>query len=615
MKKFNVLYVLFVLVMTGCSVEGESTDDDGAVPAGAYAIMIGGDASGRITVKQYAYENDVVVFAFSEKPGSYLSTGSLNVKGKNGYVNISHVNGVKGKIQFIMPASSVMINGKFTAQDASNNCNLNLSTSDSECSLELVENGGVDYILTMPYEKTSANLDIEPQSSGGFCTWDSNNLSDINEGLSSMDITVTAQAGARKSFKVKIVRLPNTDIRAEINASDFSAISFSRADWNTAPAIPFYINNAPVTLKIDVCDTDNLSNIVILGIDDYHDLDTGSLTGNYSLQSGFNGSTSTDSRKIGTIRVTATKVWEGESFTGEKIYSLTLKRDAPAARPNGPLATGGTTSYIKRPNDPDWDEVHVFKTVGNTSFIVSNSLPADSVRMVLIGGGGGGGKSIGAQNASGGGGGGILIRNNAALPRGNYTIMVGAGGVGGALDNSSEPAGADKKQKVRTYNGQNSVMTGPSGFAALTAFGGGGGGWHGDGDGAPGADGGSGGGGYSNNGGGGISLSGQGNSGGAHWHDGTAGGGGYGSAGSNNGNGGVGIVKSAIPAMDGITGIPDEFAGGGAGGTGSASHGGGAQSDGTSFTGGGGGGYSGNHGFAGGSGIVVVRFRHGSSLQ
>lgn len=234
--------------------------------------------------------------------------------------------------------------------------------------------------------------------------------------------------------------------------------------------------------------------------------------------------------------------------------------------------------------------------------------------LVVAGGGAGGGR-----HAGGGGGGGILYNSAYSLNPGvAYTVTVGAGGSGFALNSGYGGRG---------NNGGNSV------FDTLTATGGGGGGGYSDGLATvTGANGGSGGGGAyatglpGGNGSAGSGTSGQGFGGGVGsqaWNGG--GGGGAAGAGSNasgsiGGTGGPGRLFS-------ISGTPTYYGGGGGGageGGGSTTNGGaggigggGAGNStynptvataGTANTGGGGGGSRDAPGAAGGSGIVIVRY-------
>ena len=240
-----------------------------------------------------------------------------------------------------------------------------------------------------------------------------------------------------------------------------------------------------------------------------------------------------------------------------------------------------------------------------------------TVEYLIIAGGGG----TGGESSGGGGAGGLVFGSSTMQPGFTYTTTVGAGGTSYA-------------------NGQDSSITGGSGWTSTTAIGGGRGG--GSISGASGS-GGSGGGGGFNAGTAGSGTAGQGNSGGAGNTSGRHGGGGGGSsaAGSaqtnnndaNNGKGGNGTNSYSTWASATSTGASGYYAGGGAGGgeyhDGSTSKtvsstgglGGGGNgcfggipntggSNGTTNTGGGAGGQCGNTGTGlnGGSGIVIIRY-------
>lgn len=114
-------------------------------------------------------------------------------------------------------------------------------------------------------------------------------------------------------------------------------------------------------------------------------------------------------------------------------------------------ATGGTESTI-----PGY-RVHTFTNTGSNAFVVTQS---GFVEVLLVGGGGGGGNTIGG----GGGGGGFIASNNFFVVGGsNYTVQVGAGGMGSPTSEGY----LDKTTGGR--RGENSS------FAELVAYGGGGG--------------------------------------------------------------------------------------------------------------------------------------------
>ena len=260
---------------------------------------------------------------------------------------------------------------------------------------------------------------------------------------------------------------------------------------------------------------------------------------------------------------------------------------------------------------------HIYSTVGNSSFVPSNTGTVEV--LVVAGGGGGGGGFPTWAGGGGGGGGGVVYQSSYPVESGKtYPIIVGAGGAAGSSD---------------ATNGGNSV------FDKITAIGGGRGGrWVGSGN-SNAYSGGSGGGGandndFANRNLGGFGTVGQGNRGGqGGLYTGSnassgAGGGGAGSAGGNargntGGEGGVGLPFT-------ITSTTTYFGGGGGGGGGvtggiaithlggGGNGGNGTGQNGTSAlanTGGGGGGAGSTNttntvGGAGGSGIVVVRYRY-----
>jgi hypothetical protein len=266
------------------------------------------------------------------------------------------------------------------------------------------------------------------------------------------------------------------------------------------------------------------------------------------------------------------------------------------------IATGGDSVFDITDGGVNY-RVHVFSTVGTSSFVVSQG---GEVEYLVVAGGGGGGTGRG-----GGGGAGGLLTGATTVSAGTASVVVGAGGAGGAASNAGLPGA----------NGSTS-----SAFSVSTVGGGGGGG------GSNGLSGGSG-------GGAGTGLfatfgagtSGQGNDGGdtvGTSNSAGAGGGGAGTVGGNaatlggGGAGGDGLTST-------ITGTSVAYAGGGGGGTqggtaGAGGLGGGgagsvsdaAPQNGTDGLGGGGGGAgraSGNSppagpGGNGGSGVVIIRY-------
>jgi hypothetical protein len=249
--------------------------------------------------------------------------------------------------------------------------------------------------------------------------------------------------------------------------------------------------------------------------------------------------------------------------------------------PPKPSCTGGTESEVGN------YKVHKFTTVGNSETLSCTS--GGNIDYLVVGGGGGGG------GLGGGGGAGGFIEGSTLITNGNYTVVVGAGGLGDYNWNDYGTSG------------------GISSFKGLTADGGGKGYHH-----LPGGNGASGGGGgYGNNGGTGIT--GQGNRGGKAASIGNGGGGGggadgVGGDGSSNAGGNAGPGKTSS-----ITGVLSYYA---VGGPGVAYVGYTAQYPGSPATGGsavnqnavantGNGGPSSTTYYAGkngGSGVVIVRY-------
>jgi hypothetical protein len=260
------------------------------------------------------------------------------------------------------------------------------------------------------------------------------------------------------------------------------------------------------------------------------------------------------------------------------------------------MAEGGELSFVR--SGSDWDEVHVFTSGGTLK--VNRAPKAGTVRVLVVAGGGGGGANGGGDtHGSGGGAGGLIMSNGLSLTASSYTVAVGAGGPGGALDG---PTGyANEKAAVQSYNGKDSSIAG-AGLNGLTALGGGGGAWYFIGNVSVGGDGGSGG------GGGGKGTDGQGKNGNGNiMGDLKWGGGGYTSSGhgpGGDGAGGAGLAQTAIPAAVDVSGIPLEFSRGGSCDS---------MTAGARNTGNGGGGGNQSNGAPGGSGIVIVRFLYTSA--
>ncbi len=268
---------------------------------------------------------------------------------------------------------------------------------------------------------------------------------------------------------------------------------------------------------------------------------------------------------------------------------------------------GSVTNYTL--NGTNWT-AHIFKTAGTTNLNVS---VAGNVEVLVVGGGGGGNGGDNANGGGGGGGAGGLIYTNFTAVVSNYTIAVGAGGLGGT----------DGQYTSTQRKGSDSTAFG---FTAI----GGGGGARFSGQVSPwtGGNGGSGGGGYRSGSAEGTNTVGQGSNGGKAGNngsnDGGGGGGGAGAAGSNGtttvgGKGGNGLAYDISGVMTNYAGgggggadtggaSTGGLGGGGAGGANSASAKGTAGTDGTGGGGGGGGVWTTSTGGLGGSGIVIVRY-------
>jgi hypothetical protein len=254
---------------------------------------------------------------------------------------------------------------------------------------------------------------------------------------------------------------------------------------------------------------------------------------------------------------------------------------------------------------------HTFTSSG--TFTVTSG--TTSVDFLVVAGGGGGG----SRHGGGGGAGGYQTGSYTAVA-GNYTVTIGAGGVGAVKDTTGAANGGNSSVFGTTSTGGG---LGP-GYTITTNPGNGGSG-----------------GGAANKGSGsftgGSGTAGQGNdggdvtSGGANWAAAggggatTAGGGSTGGTGVSGGNGGTGSNSVSTWATATSTGDSGYYAGGGGGsgshGNGSGGSGGsggggdgvalneGNANDGTVNTGGGGGGSRDYNGGAGGSGIVIIRYQ------
>ncbi len=205
---------------------------------------------------------------------------------------------------------------------------------------------------------------------------------------------------------------------------------------------------------------------------------------------------------------------------------------------------------------------------------------------------GGGGASSGGSFGAGAGGGGFIASSLSVNPGTTYTMVIGAGGAGGATGTNSSITG------VAIASG------GGRGAATQTAGGvGGSGGGGGSGAGDP-----------TLFGVGGAGISGQGNAGGNGATFASGGGGGGGAVGGSasgdvSGAGGTGYLST-------ITGSNVYYAGGGGGGSGNPGGGGaggggagnasGSGGNGSANTGGGGGGGNAGASSSGGSGVIIL---------
>ena len=294
------------------------------------------------------------------------------------------------------------------------------------------------------------------------------------------------------------------------------------------------------------------------------------------------------------------------------VYSEVVNNCAiPPAYCNGGATSNSAVTGYRR---------HVFRSNGNLNCTVAGNIEI----LVVAGGGGGGGYLSG-----GGGAGGLVYQDVYMADVANYSIKVGAGGIGG--QNGGLYANVETDGKP----GGNSIFDDNALTSKITAFGGGGGAYN---SGTAGiVDGGSGGGGNRRRPNG-EGVDGQGHDGGSTNGGGWDGGGGGGGAGGvggaggykTGGSGGQGKDYSAEFGTD--VGDSGFFASGGGGAGdlsgnsfGSASAGGGgdggdrsnAPQNGAANTGGGGGGKAGwgspgvsGNAANGGSGVVIVRYRY-----
>jgi hypothetical protein len=270
------------------------------------------------------------------------------------------------------------------------------------------------------------------------------------------------------------------------------------------------------------------------------------------------------------------------------------------------------------------DATYTYHTFGASgTFTPQQSLTCD---YLVVAGGGSGAKLRGAGGGAGGlrtsigtiSGGGGSLESTLSLSASDYTITVGAGG-------------AEKTSDLTNGNNGNNSSIAGSGITTVTSTGGGGGATYSIGTGSAGGSGG--GATFDSSGVGGAGTANQGFAGGlgaGAANYGAGGGGGAGVAGTNGtttvgGNGGNGVLITALSATG--TGVSNYYAGGGGGATysggtpGTGGSGGGGAGVATTTAGGagitnsggggGGGGYSGGvggNGGAGGSGIVIIRY-------
>ena len=340
-------------------------------------------------------------------------------------------------------------------------------------------------------------------------------------------------------------------------------------------------------------------------------LNVSSINGAAPGGASFTGSTTTLSSAVINVSSLATNTVKTSSLTMygtlnmtnnplTNIYSALFAPSYSGINPN--LSAGG--SYTTYTSGSITYGVHIFTTVGTTTFVPVTSITG--LQALIIAGGGSGGFNC----AGGGGAGGLVYLTNQTLSSGSYNIVVGGGGVGNAVSGSNTTA------------------------LGYTANGGGGGGTN---NGGAGQSGGCGGGGSASSAIGGSATQTSiaaspypgfaGGTAGSGY--GGAGGGGMGSVGSNGsgnvgGNGGNGLAFS-------ITGTLTTYCGGGGGGTAptgaipgiGGSGGGGAGgtmvagtgtngSNATNYGSGGGGGSGGASSGSGGSGyqgIVILAYQ------
>jgi len=393
-----------------------------------------------------------------------------------------------------------------------------------------------------------------------------------------------------------------------LRATDNGGNTADRA-FTMANAVPVWSTTTLTNAAVSTAYSQQVTASDDSGANPVYSLFSGSLPTGFSLSS--TGLISGTSSSIGTTNFTIRATDANNGFA-DRSFSLLVS--------SGINASGGTT-YTS-------GGYKYHKFTGSGTFTMTNNPGGGTAQVLVVAGGGAGGNDIGGA----GGAGGVIYHSSYAVPSGNYTVVIGAGGTGHV---SGSSGGSSQAQGIN------------SSFVSMTAFGGGAGSnWQGQYDATVGGSGGSGGG-YpqfftgagsnqtSNNGG-----VGYGNAGGNGQKDtqpwGGGGGGGAGAAGANGSigsgaNGGIGRNTWSEWATATSSGDNGYFAGGGggasdqqttiagagglggggAGGTGNASGpnpGSSVGISGTVNTGGGGGGSNGYPAANGGSGIVIVRY-------
>lgn len=364
---------------------------------------------------------------------------------------------------------------------------------------------------------------------------------------------------------------------------DGTTVFSGRTTTTTNLAFPYWNSTNPVTTIVQIGNYN--SNVV------------------YKTAISRNAGSSTVTAEAGQYRstspITSITLTGGTTFASGSTFSLY------GVGANQLKATGGD---IIVSDGTYW--YHAFKASG-----VFTPLSALTCHYLVVAGGGGSGQGAGASGGGGAGGlrstvtatggGGSLETALSLSANTAYTVTIGAGGAGGF------PTGV---------NGSNST------FATITSTGGGrSGGAHPNQNGASGGSGGGGGEQIGTYGTGGSGTTNQGYAGGAagsatYRMGGGGGAGAVGAAGgAGTGNGGVGVLISALAAPTGTGMNGGYYAGGGGGAAGASAgvggFGGGGMggtnvmgSEGIANTGGGGGGSYVAIGTAGGSGIVIVRY-------